>query len=298
MRSLLLDPQTRTFKDLAEPMSAVETYLSEPMAVVDNRISQWMSNLPSTYEQADTVGIKHARFFPFEPIATCRQEEAVGGAAKSDKSKLMCGLENLQTPGCVIYSIGGDNNWDFERDLLLKTKCEIHTFDCTGPKERFDRQPTDARSHFHHICIGHVAAPAHECSHDHALCGESMTLDQMQTMLGHTAVDVLKIDVEGWEVPILRSWAANTSTKLPRQLLMELHWRSQFLEVPMPDSRAPKENLLEVLTPRETVDLCRMLIGMGYVTAERDDNISCDHCSELTLINVKEFSLVPWAAMK
>ena len=41
-------------------------------------------------------------------------------------------LGNSDNDGCIIYSIGGNNEWQFELDLLQRTKCHIHTFDCTG----------------------------------------------------------------------------------------------------------------------------------------------------------------------
>lgn len=275
-----------------------EVYLADPMSVVDKRVHEWMNQLPSKYEQAandPTVRAFHNRFFPFKPLATCRQQEPVGGPNKSDAGKQMCGLDNLQSPGCIIYSTG-ENNWEFEKDVLEKTACEVHSFDCTGPKERFSDIPINPRLHFHHICIRSAPAPAQECIDNRALCGVSSTLDRIQTLLGHTSVDVLKMDIEGWEVPMIRSWASMDHTKLPRQVLVELHWRTHFLKVNVPDNRAPQDFLLEVLTPWETVDFCLDLLKMGYVTAERSDNQYCDHCSELTLINVKEFSSVPWMA--
>jgi hypothetical protein len=284
-RLLSNDPQTRTLK---------EAYLIEPMKVVEYRVREWMTLLPTKYEHAKkdpAMRTGHTRFFPFEPLASCRTQEAIGGPAKADTSKLVCGVSNLQTPGCIIYSFGSDNNWDFEVDLLKKTACEIHTFDCTGPPQRFTLKPNDSRVHFHHVCVGFAPSPAQECTHDHALCGETKTLQQMQSMLGHDTVDVLKMDVEGWEVPIIRSWADTPETKFPRQILLELHWISQFLEVPVPNKeRSYASNLLEVLTPTETVDFGRLLLKMGYVTAERDDNEMCGHCSELTLINVMDFA--------
>lgn len=279
------DPQTRTLKEL---------YLVEPMKVVEYRVREWMALLPTKYEHAEkdpAMRSSHTRFFPFEPLASCRTEEAIGGEARADSSKLVCGVSNLQTPGCIIYSFGSDNNWDFETDLLRKTACQIHTFDCTGPRERFTNKPSDNRVHFHHVCVGFTHAPPEKCTHDHALCGETKTLYQMQTMLGHDTVDVLKMDVEGWEIPIIRSWADTPGTKFPRQILLELHWRTQFLQVPVPnEDRSYRDNLVEVLTPRETVDFCRLLLEMGYVTAQKDDNAKCAHCSELTLINVKDYA--------
>jgi len=37
--------------------------------------------------------------------------------------------------------------------MLEKSNCEVHTFDCSGPVQRFVK-PENDRLHFHHICLG------------------------------------------------------------------------------------------------------------------------------------------------
>jgi len=101
----------------------------------------------------------HTRFKAFEEMATC-QQTCVGGACSNDQSKIVCGLDNLkqQNEKCVIYSIGGNNWWKFELDLLEHLPmCEIHTFDCTGPRSRFQ---VPKGIHFHHVCLGTKNVPA------------------------------------------------------------------------------------------------------------------------------------------
>ena len=86
------------------------------------------------------------------------QKQCIGGKCRDDDSKIVCGINLLKkgkeeeqeqhlqrqqhnNNNCVIYAIGGDNQWDFELDLLDKTPCEIHTFDCTGDIKRFQIPP-------------------------------------------------------------------------------------------------------------------------------------------------------------
>ena len=71
----------------------------------------------------------HDKFDAFEVMAPCNY--TCTGDCRADASKIVCGAETLQ-PGCVIYSIGGNNNWVFEESIYDMTPCEIHTFDCTG----------------------------------------------------------------------------------------------------------------------------------------------------------------------
>jgi hypothetical protein len=51
----------------------------------------------------------------------------VGSTA--DGGKLICDLGRLRPP-CVIYSLGSQGDYSFERDMLRLTQCEVHTFDC------------------------------------------------------------------------------------------------------------------------------------------------------------------------
>ena len=62
-----------------------------------------------------------------------------------DEEKHACGISKLAEP-CVIISVGSNNQWSFEASIVNKTKCTVHTFDCTGigknwsvPKEISDR---------------------------------------------------------------------------------------------------------------------------------------------------------------
>ena len=61
--------------------------------------------------------------------------------------------------------------------------------------------------------------------------GEFQTLQHIQHALNHTQIDVLKMDIEGYEWPILLdAWPTLTdrsasTTILPMQILLEVHYR-------------------------------------------------------------------------
>jgi hypothetical protein len=138
---------------------------------------------------------RHDRFFPFEVMAAC-DTSCVGGTCKGDVSKITCGIDKLQTEEkCVVYSVGGNNQWQFELDILKKTPCEVHTFDCTGDISRF-KKPDDPRLTFHHVCLGSEHVPSakkgKKCG-GKGICGDILTLYQIQTMLGHTRIDLFKV---------------------------------------------------------------------------------------------------------
>ena len=256
--------------------------LSESLATIHARADDWLSNRKLHYQRAfsdsSLQNRTHARFFPFDPLASCQTIDCIGGPCGQDESKQVCGLERLrQRKNCVVYSIGSDNFWGFEIDLLRRTRCEVHTFDCTGPASRFT-PPRSNKHHFHHVCLG----PRHEKDNSHAKClkcGETWTLQEMQDRLGHKHVDLLKMDIEGHEWPVFESWSSlsNNQIDLPRQIVVEMHYRD-FTAFP---------ELGNFGQPPDMVTMQRRLLHMGYVGVVRDDNPHCPVCTELTLIRTR-----------
>jgi hypothetical protein len=245
----------------------------------------------------------HARFFPLSPLTSCRPEEqrCIGGPCSSDESKIVCGIGRLEeaeelsaakekkteSSSCVVYSIGGNNQWAFEQGILQETNCEVHTFDCTGPRSRFRPRlgPQYADRHtFHHVCVGteHQAAPA-TCEGNIHKCGETWTLAEMQQRLGHAQIDLLKMDVEGYEWPLFRSWFSDPSSwgALPMQVMVEIHYQTHMTDLHL----HPGDNKL-IVTMVGLIDLAAELIRAGYAIAVRDDNPMCLHCTELTILRV------------
>ena len=140
-------------------------------------------------------------------MSNCSDIACVGGKCHEDTSKVVSGIRELQQKGCVVYSIGGNDWWQFELGLLESTPCEIHTSDCTGPISRFHK-PNSSRIHFHHVCVGTEFQPKRaQCDVTNTPCGEFWTLHQMQQRLGHSRIDLFKMDIEGWEWNLIESWA-------------------------------------------------------------------------------------------
>jgi hypothetical protein len=253
---------------------------------------------------------QHDRFFPFEPMAGCKDIQEVGRQKNlrrhfDDTSKMVCGLNELMAaPNCIIYSIGGNNQWEFEQDLLLRTNCHIHTFDCTGPRPRF-QVPQHERLHFHHKCLDAKpwvpSEPCNEESPADSMCGPHETLQQLQAGLGHERLDLLKMDIEGFEIKLLQSWwvdqrKGDSAYFYPNQLIMEVHYRaypSMFKDLASPlvlqhTEHSQQVNNAEFATAVDYVTVQNQLLGLGYVVVSRTDNPMCKHCSELVLVRVAD----------
>lgn len=112
------------------------------------------------------------------------------------------------------------------------------------------------------------------------------TLTEIQRHLNHEHVDLFKMDIEGFEWPLFEAWwqdmqsSTTKSATLPMQMLVEIHYRTQFKAL------AP-DRTKDWKTAAHLVQLQAQLTRMGYATVVRDDNAKCRHCTELTLLRVK-----------
>jgi len=265
--------------------------LSQPLSDYAKQMDTWLSNKVEIEKdlvyETQQFRHDHKRFEAFEVMGSCKKT-CVGGECGSDLSKIVCGLledeDKMEAP-CVVYSIGGNNQWDFELDVLSKTPCEVHTFDCTRNRERF-RKPDNDRLHFHYVCLGTVNKPETKDEKDSGKItqGEFWTLEKMQRKLNHLQIDLFKVDIEGYEWPMFESWPTLTdmrslTTALPMQVLVEVHYRTQMPEL--------SSGLLDWKWTTDMINLQAHFLKMGYAVVMRDDNNSCPHCTELTLVRMK-----------
>merc|ERR1712129_96348 len=102
-------------------------------------------------------------------------------------------------------------------------------------------------------------------------CGELSTLEEVQHRLGHSEVDLLKMDVEGWEWPVFDKEEVGDTGSMPMQVFVEVHyaWRNKMRDV------------VQGRPMVSAVDVARVqgnLIKMGYAVTNRDDNPVCMDC--------------------
>lgn len=151
----------------------------------------------------------------YMPPYTCPAELArtIDAGERYDGGKWLCGWSSLaaavnaQTKSsCIIYSFGSNFEPSFELFFQgqVQHKCDVHVYDPT----LFSRDTPRARD-FSQMLQGHhiqlhdlgVAAPSKS---KHGL--RTRTIPELLDANGHagSCVDVLKLDVEGFELAIIR----------------------------------------------------------------------------------------------
>ena len=171
----------------------------------------------------------------YEPFWNCHNKERLGRIG--DGGKWVCNVDRLAKQStCVVYSFGSNGEISFEEDLIERTRglCEVHIFDPTltdetkgnnnwfnGP-EANDLRKGKELPHIHWYAEG--LGDAHRVvKFDRGGNITVRSLTYFMAQLGHKNLDILKIDIEGMEIPTFM----NSIFKLPRlpfrQLLIEFH---------------------------------------------------------------------------
>ncbi|KAL0952968.1 hypothetical protein HGRIS_007179 [Hohenbuehelia grisea] len=166
-------------------------------------------------------------FFPAS--YNCPHEvERIG--ALGDGGKWVCGLSRVTTkPDCVVYSVGINYESSFEAELLDNTKhCKIWGYDFSV--KAFG--PQIPKSQLHRT-VFHPYALGGQDKHGETDNPKMYTLSTLMKQNGHTHIDILKIDIEGWEFDTLTALIQpyiDAGIPLPfGQLQLEIHvWHKTF----------------------------------------------------------------------
>lgn len=161
----------------------------------------WYDNLPLELEKAYNAASEMqndmgpttepeawSRFDVMMPAIphACPSLKRVG--SEWDGGKLICGLDQIpdsQERPCIVYSLGSNNQWDFEESIHENTHCRVFTFDCTVSSPTMPDKIKD-RVEFHQICLGEGGG----------LGGKDFkSMKEVMTMLNHPYVTLLKMDI-------------------------------------------------------------------------------------------------------
>ncbi len=185
----------------------------------DQIAAEWDKVMPYSDKTSRTCGQDRAfvsSMFRSKFVAhaqPCAKIIQLGGEKKwlfgseTDGAKFLC-ADNLPKGNCIVYSLGSRKDFSFEIDVVAKMKCKVHTFDCTVGDVRADELPHGVT--FHPWCIGSEDAlkPFVSDLYDSAgAVAQYYTMSTIMRMLGHSYVDVLKMDIERFEFDVLKSLA-------------------------------------------------------------------------------------------
>ncbi|CAL5226972.1 g9857 [Coccomyxa viridis] len=163
----------------------------------------------------------------FQATNACPMKQKLGKERRTgDHGKWICGVKTLlQKPGCIVYSVGSNGLTEFEQDIVHMTPCEVHIFDPTlslGTQQQL-RQVKEFDFHDTGLIAegvkGNVTAERRFPKLD------MQPLSGIMANLGHTWIDVLKVDVEGWEWEVLDSWLTTWDVLPFTQLQVEFHYK-------------------------------------------------------------------------
>ncbi|KAG8886277.1 hypothetical protein FRB98_001374 [Tulasnella sp. 332] len=166
----------------------------------------------------------------FLPAFQCPRETARVGTL-GDGGKWTCGMSRIaQQPSCIVYSVGINGESSFEAEIIETTKCEVWGYDYSvdrfGP-EIEESPDLKARSHFFPYALGG------KDDHGPGANPPFYTLPTLMLMNGHSFIDVLKIDIEGYEFGLMTDLIKHYEGRpLPfGQLQLEIHgWGKSFEE--------------------------------------------------------------------
>ena len=258
--------QTNPFLASWSPSKFVDAAMSviEYRSTIVQRTHEktWNSHLPDRERR-----VTHKPYDSLPNVVQCDDEVYTDA-----DSKVICGISRLQAP-CVIYSLGSDGNFAFEEAVSKKTLCEIHTFDCTVSK---DRLPAilPARVTYHSICLGS----------DEEVTSQYRSLGSLMREFGHKRVDLLKMDIEGFEYRVVEamygSFLKEGGKNLPLQIAFEQHFLTSGSSQPAWSNQNPG------LSAGDMAVIWVDLADMGYVLTGRKDNPDCPYCTELSAMRV------------
>ena len=177
------------------------------------------------------------------------------------------GNGNATGGSCDLYSIGSNDQWGFEREVMKKfPECVTHTFDCTLTDNIPKRKPQNENVKFYPFCIGSNNAK-HPYLPYQQLCGTANTT---------VSPKLLKMDVEGFEYDVLLSLLSADPSIWPEQIMIEVHWSTRMVDVKW------------MLRTRQAAEIA-LLFGTlfnvgGYIPVYRKLFPECHPCAEVLLV--------------
>lgn len=231
---------------------------------------RFQSMRPNEFPANNNKYIEHAKdpqmfwMENFIPEFACESERKYGGLG--DGGKWVCDPHRMKKNDCIVYSIGCNGIIGFEKDIVSKHGCEVHTFDMDDGRyteegkliSSYVQRTEDVGATFHHVMLG-------SNTEDHK---NGKRFRDIFSDLKHErkTIDIMKIDCESCEWEQYLEWFEDwkNAKVTVRQLLIELH-----------GSRIP-----------ETPDFFHKLWDQGYVIFHTEANNRHPRNMEFALIKL------------
>lgn len=165
---------------------------------------------------------------------------------------------------CVVYSLGSRNDFSFDKAVVERFGCQVHTFDCTVKPLPEKRIPQGVS--FYPWCVGDKDEM--KVIDTDGKLGQYYTLSTIQRKLQHQTVDLLKMDIERHEFAVIQTLNAGNS---PRQISFEVHLNNAHKMWGGPVSEV------------EWTSMWATLDGLGYGVFDHEPNPRCKCCCELSI---------------
>lgn len=112
---------------------------------------------------------------------------------------------------CNIISIGSNDEWGFETEVLQKLPgCVVHTFDCTLKDNNPRKKPSSGNVRFYPYCIGGKDAQLPYLSYEKI----------WEATQSSTPPKLLKMDVEGFEYDVMNNLLSSNRSIWPEQIMV------------------------------------------------------------------------------
>jgi FkbM family methyltransferase len=134
----------------------------------------------------------------------------------------------------VVYGFGVGHDISFDLGLIRQFGCEVHAFDPGDITQYFDIQALPEKFKFHQYGLGirdgielYQQTPwgafeeVQDGSPHNTVAMQTRTLPTIMKDLGHHKIDLLKMDIEGFEYNVIDNMIKNRI--LPECLLIEFH---------------------------------------------------------------------------
>lgn len=188
-----------------------------------------------------------------------------------DEEKRYCAGGDLASEDCIVYSLGSNNQWTFEENVIRDTPhCRVFTFDCTVETPRPPRFATfQERVTFQPLCLASTNYTRNNFLYS--------TFDVLVAVSGGRRPHYLKIDIEGYEFEALAPLFSQLYSRFqltgvdlfPSQIAIEIHYVTNRFEL--------SEHVLQAFSNYV------FHVG-GYLIAHRRDNLMGYMATELLLV--------------